>query len=143
VRLPLHQGEIAHDEPAQGQGPLVLMVEDDPQAAALLSLQLTRGGFRIEQATSKTQAIDKALKLKPSAITLDIRLPEEGEGWKVLAQLKAQPETKEIPVVVVSVVDDPEAAAEAGAVAALVKPVDSEKLVRTLNQFVNENGRAH
>ena len=143
VRLPLHQGEIARDEPAQGQGPLVLMVEDDPQAAALLSLQLTRGGFRIEQATSKTQAIDKALKLKPSAITLDIRLPDEGDGWKVLAQLKAQPETKEIPVVVVSVVDDPEAAAEAGAVAALVKPVDSEKLVRTLNQFVNENGHAH
>ena len=79
--------------------------------------------------------------LQPSAITLDILLAD-AKGWDVLRELKAEPDTRDIPVVVVSVVDDPETAQQAGAVASLVKPVDPEVLVKTVSRYArNGHGK--
>jgi signal transduction histidine kinase/CheY-like chemotaxis protein len=114
--------------------PLVLVVEDNPQATELLIRNLNRGGFRTEQARNGTEALAKARACKPAAITLDIMLPEV-DGWTVLGQLKQEEATRGIPVVVVSVVDHPELGLALGAIDYLVKPVDAKQLLETLGRF--------
>jgi CheY-like chemotaxis protein len=114
--------------------PLVLVVEDDPAAAELLTRQLDRAGFGTEVARSGGEAIAKAIARKPAAITLDILLPDL-DGWEVLTRLKREPATSEIPVVVVSVVDNPELGMALGALDYFVKPVPANELINRLNRF--------
>jgi len=115
-------------------GPLVLVVEDDPAAAELLTRQLMGAGYRTEVARTGTEALDKAQKLQPAAITLDIILPEV-DGWEVITRLKSNEATSGIPIVVVSVVDNPELGMSLGAIDYFVKPVDGRLLLNRLNGF--------
>jgi CheY-like chemotaxis protein len=117
-----------------GHGPLILVVEDDPAAAELISRQLVDAGYRTELARTGTEALEKARRLHPAAITLDIILPEV-DGWEVITRLKSDEATSEIPVVVVSVVDNPELGMALGAMDYFVKPVDGKELVTRLNRF--------
>ena len=117
-----------------GPGQLVLVVEDDPAAAELLTRQLIGAGYRTEVARTGKQALERALALKPAAITLDIILPEV-DGWEVMTQLKSDERTSGIPIVVVSVVDNPELGLALGAIDYFVKPVDAELLIHRLNEF--------
>jgi signal transduction histidine kinase/CheY-like chemotaxis protein len=117
-----------------GQGPLILVVEDDPAAAELLSRQLVAAGYRTELAKTGNEALAKARELQPAAITLDIILPEI-DGWEVITRLKSDESTSGIPIVVVSVVDNPELGMALGAMDYFVKPVDGRALVRRLNGF--------
>lgn len=137
LRLPLRQAQPKPIDLPTGEGPLVLVVEDEPNAASLLQLHLTRSGYQVERASTAAQALDKARLLRPAAITLDIILPDE-DGWHVLRKLRSDPQTKEIPVVVVSMVDDPGIARASGADAHLVKPVDPRGLLTTVNSLVRK-----
>jgi len=114
--------------------PLVLIVEDDPPAGELLSRQLEKAGFRAEVVRSGADVVAKARKSKPAAITLDILLPEL-DGWEVLNRLKHDEITSSIPVIVISVVDNPELGLALGAVDYFVKPVPAEELVSRLRRF--------
>ena len=114
--------------------PLVLVVEDDLQAAELLARQLDGGGFRAEIALGGTEAVAKARELQPVAITLDIFL-RGMDGWDVLERLKRDEATRDIPVVVISVVDKPELGRALGAIDYFVKPVDGRALLDRLAQF--------
>ena len=114
--------------------PLVLVVEDNPQAAEILSRHLEGGGFRMEIAHTGTEALRMARELKPVAVTLDILLPEI-DGWEVLSRLKDDETTRNIPVVVVSVVDNPALGRALGAIDYFVKPVDSKALLSRLSQY--------
>jgi CheY-like chemotaxis protein len=114
--------------------PLILVVEDNPPAAELLVRYLDRGGFRMEIARTGTEALTKARALKPVAITLDILLPEI-DGWEVLTRLKQEDSTRDIPVVVVSVVDNPDLGHALGALDYFVKPVDREALLSRLDRY--------
>ena len=116
---------------AAGDGPLILVVEDNPHAADLLTTYLTRGGYSVEVANQGSSALELARRLRPDAITLDLLLPEV-DGWDVLAALKHDPETADIPVVVVTVVDAPARGRALGAVDYLVKPVDPRTLLDCL-----------
>jgi len=120
--------------PPDASRPLVLVVEDDPAAAELLTRQLDRAGFGTEVARSGADAIAKAIARKPAAITLDILLPDL-DGWEVLTRLKREAVTSEIPVVVVSVVDNPELGIALGALDYFVKPVPANDLINRLNRF--------
>lgn len=120
-----------------GSGPLILVAEDDPPAAELLTRQVVAAGYRVELARTGAEALAKARDLRPAAITLDIILPE-ADGWEVITQLKSDPETSSIPIVVVSVVDNPELGFALGAVDYFVKPVDGTQLVRRLNQLAGQ-----
>jgi signal transduction histidine kinase/DNA-binding response OmpR family regulator len=113
--------------------PLVLVVEDNPQASELLARHLDGGGFRMAIARTGTEALSKARDLKPVAITLDILLPEI-DGWEVLTRLKQDEATRNIPVVVVSVVDNPQLGRALGALDYFVKPVDREALLSRLGR---------
>jgi PAS domain S-box-containing protein len=114
--------------------PLVLIVDDDPHAAEILARHLEAGGFRSELARTGAEALRMARDLKPVAITLDILLPEV-DGWEVLNRLKADEATRDIPVVVVSVVDDAALGRALGALDYFVKPVDGKALLSRLGQY--------
>jgi signal transduction histidine kinase/CheY-like chemotaxis protein len=114
--------------------PLVLVVEDDPPAAELLARQLERAGFRAETVRSGADVLTTARLKKPAAITLDILLPGV-DGWEVLTRLKHDEITSSIPVIVISVVDNPELGMALGAVDYFVKPVPAKDLVSRLRRF--------
>jgi CheY-like chemotaxis protein/anti-sigma regulatory factor (Ser/Thr protein kinase) len=114
--------------------PVVLIVEDDPPAAELLVRQIEKSGFRGEVARTGAEALTKARERRPAAITLDILLPDL-DGWEVLTRLKADEETRDIPVIVVSVVDNPELGVALGALDYFVKPVPANDLMSRLARF--------
>ena len=122
-----------------GSGPLVLVVEDDPAAAELLTRQLASAGYRTEVARSGNEALERARQLKPAAITLDIIMPEL-DGWEVITRLKSDDATSAIPIVVVSVVDNPELGIALGAIDYFVKPVNTSALVERLGRPDVERG---
>jgi signal transduction histidine kinase/CheY-like chemotaxis protein len=114
--------------------PLILVVEDNSAAIELMTRNLERGGFRTAVARSGIEAIAAARRLHPLAITLDILLPEL-DGWEVLTRLKHDPTTSSIPVVVVSVVDNPELGMALGALDYFVKPIDGAAFLKSLSRF--------
>ena len=117
-----------------GKGSLVLVVEDDPAAAELMTRQLVAAGYRTEVARTGNEALAKAHELQPAAITLDIILPEV-DGWEVITRLKSDERTSSIPIIVVSVVDNPELGIALGAIDYFVKPVDASVLIDRLRRF--------
>ena len=130
--LPLVAGAVTAEPPSDNVGatsaaqenrPLVLVVEDDKQAGELLAHDLVQAGYRVAHAATGKQAVALAQQLRPDAITLDVLLPDQ-DGLKVLAQLKAIPETRTIPVVIVSLTEGRELGFSLGAVDWLVKPVN-------------------
>ncbi len=138
VVLPLGRSSLV---PAQAASPspesvdagqrLVLAIEDDPSAAELLRVYLEEAGFATAVAPDGATGIDWASTLRPAAIILDIMLPDI-DGWEVLQRLKGSAETREIPVVIVSVVDDAPLGTALGAVDYIVKPVGREALLGSL-----------
>ena len=131
------------EEPHAGTGdgagrmerrPLALVVEDDAASAKLLRVYLTQGGFRVVVAGAR-EAVHRAKELRPAAITLDVLMPEM-DGWEVLQSLKADPETRDIPVVIVTVVDQKELGLGLGAADYLIKPVNHEALLHALRRRI-------
>jgi CheY-like chemotaxis protein len=119
----------------RGAGSLVLVVEDDQHAGDLLGHYLSEAGYRVAHASSGAQALALARSLKPDAITLDILLPGE-DGLAILTQFKASPETKDIPVVVVSITEHRELGLSLGAVEWFVKPVQRDGFVKAVRRAV-------
>ena len=117
----------------------ILVVEDNPQAAKLLSLSLTGAGYAVLHAANGTTALELASRCHPKAITLDILLPDR-DGWEVLAELKASPRTRDIPVVIVSVLDQQTLGFRLGASDYLVKPVERNALLHALKRCVARGG---
>ncbi len=115
----------AEDTPGQ---PLVLVAEDDLQTSELIGLWLGEAGFRVARAFDGEQALKLARELKPYAITLDILLPRV-DGWQALRQLKADPDTSVIPVIIVSILERSSRGLELGAFDYFVKPVSKEQLL--------------
>jgi len=124
------------------QGPLVLVVEDDSTARELLSHYLVERGYSVCHAGTAAEALETARRLRPAAISLDMLLPDE-HGLQLMARLRADPITKEIPVVVVSILDDRESGFNAGAAAWLIKPVQRQQFIEALDRLVpvGDNGR--
>ena len=119
---------------AQEDWPLVLIVEDNREAADLLVRHLARGGYAAEVARGGSDVLEMARRLRPIAITLDILLPDV-DGWELLNTLKRDAQTRDIPVLVVTVVDEPELGRALGAHDYFVKPVDGKALLSRLDQY--------
>ncbi|HEX9549957.1 MAG TPA: response regulator [Candidatus Limnocylindrales bacterium] len=115
-------------------GASVLVVEDDPSAVRLLHAYLEPEGYRVRVAPSGEQALIDVREERPAAILLDVLLPGM-DGWEVLRHLKADPELRSIPVVIVTVVDERDVGLALGAVDYLVKPIDREALVASLERL--------
>ena len=112
----------------RSEGELILVIEDDPRSAELISIYLSQAGYRVAHAADGDEGLRLAGELKPCAITLDIMLPKK-DGWQVLGALKENPATRDIPVIISSMVDEKIMAYDLGAVDYVVKPLDRKELV--------------
>ncbi|MEP7227214.1 MAG: response regulator [Gemmatimonadales bacterium] len=127
---------------ASNGGPLILVVEDDRPTRELLAHQLVDAGYRVAQATTGEQAVALAKELQPAGITLDILLPD-GDGLGVLARLKSLPETRDIPVIIVSITEHQELGLSLGAIDWVVKPLNrSDFLAAVRRRFVRHTDNA-
>jgi CheY-like chemotaxis protein len=116
-------------------GQLVLAIDDDPNVIYLLRENLAEAGYCVVGATNGEEGLRQARTLKPFAIILDILMPFT-DGWQVLHELKADVATRDIPVVVLSIVDNRELGYRLGASDYLVKPFDREAILSALDRFV-------
>jgi PAS domain S-box-containing protein len=113
---------------------LVLVVEDNEAAGDLLRNYLEDEGFRVERAWDGEEAVRLAREKRPWAITLDMRLPKKN-GRDVLVDLKKNDETKNIPVVVISILKNRHEVLQLGAVEYLSKPVDRKQLIKVMGDI--------
>ncbi|MDJ0851147.1 MAG: response regulator [Myxococcota bacterium] len=119
--------------PEPGEGRLVLVIDDDPDTLNLLGRTLEGAGLRVAKASSGEQALELARELHPAAITLDVMMPGM-DGWEVLSALKDDPETRDIPVVMVTLSENHELGYALGATEFLTKPVRRDLLVQLLER---------
>ncbi len=110
-----------------------LIIEDDPTSGAILVNYLTELGLESVLHVSGEESVEAALRERPDVILLDVLLPGDS-GWVVLVRLKENPETRDIPVAVISVVDEPEKSRALGAVAHFTKPVTRAQLADFLQR---------
>nr|WP_245215328.1 response regulator [Pararoseomonas baculiformis] len=121
-------------EPDSGTAGLVLVVDDDPASRELLSRFVVRDGFSVACAHDGEEGLRLARQLRPTAILLDVMMPRM-DGWSVLSALKADPDLSEIPVVMVSIVQERALAVSLGAADYLVKPVQWHRLRTVLERY--------
>jgi PAS domain S-box-containing protein len=119
----------------------ILVIEDDRVTAHLIQSQLTSSGYEAIVCDQPQNAARMAVELQPDAITLDL-LMKPSNGWEVLLELKRNPATANIPVIVISIVDQPAVGATLGADDYLVKPVDREVLLRAVQRCLMTRGGA-
>lgn len=124
------------------KAPLILVVEDDPASAELLTIHLTQAGYKVAHAFDGEEAIQKATALRPFAILLDIMLPKK-DGWEVLQSFKSNEVTANIPVLIHSIIDNKDLAFALGATDYLLKPLDRDSLLDKLHGLSILKGRTH
>jgi GAF domain-containing protein/CheY-like chemotaxis protein len=124
--------------PAAGETAFtVLAISADAQAAGMIQQRLEQAGYQVVTLTDPAQAVETAARLQPLAIVLDIHMTSP-QGWRVLHQIKNDPETRQIPIVVCAVQAN-QSGYSFGAIDYLVKPAPPEELLDTLRQH-NLNG---
>ena len=106
----------------------MLVIDDDPAVRDLMQRFLGKEGFRVVTAHGGEDGLRQARELRPDVITLDVMMPGM-DGWAVLSALKADPEVADIPVVMLTIVDDKNLGYALGASDYLTKPIDRERLV--------------
>ncbi len=138
---------IAPDEPAQatiatpraGKTLRILVVEDNAATGQLIESQLTSSGYETLRCDQPERATEMAAEHQPDAITLDL-LMQPVHGLEVLLQLKNDPRTLNIPVIVVTIVDQPGVGTALGADEYLVKPVDKATLLAAVERCLRSRG---
>jgi DNA-binding response OmpR family regulator/anti-sigma regulatory factor (Ser/Thr protein kinase) len=136
--LSLHKSlpSESQDHPNVPRLPRVLVIEDDKTAAQLIQAQLASTGYEVLLCEEPQKALEYAIQFQPSAITLDIVMKPKN-GWEVLTQLKRDVRTSQIPIIVVSILDQPGMGTLLGADEYLVKPVEKSALLAALARRIN------
>jgi len=154
VTLP---AEVArHDEPVGAQfiapddsslsphpaslapSPVALVIDDDPATRDLLARFLRAEGFGVLVASSGEEGLRLARQVHPALVTLDVLMPGM-DGWAVLGALKSDPATADIPVVLLTILDDRDLGFALGATDYLTKPVDRERLMTLVRKYVPQD----
>jgi DNA-binding response OmpR family regulator len=120
-----------------GDSQEILVVEDDSAAAHVIQSHLNSAGYDPILCADPQRALELAAEMQPSAITLDVIMKPVG-GWEILTNLKSDPRTSAIPVIIVSIVDQPSTGALLGADEYIVKPVDKRTLLSALDRCLNK-----
>jgi len=124
----------AEGQPAEA-GPTVLCIDDDPEVIELLRQYLVDDGFQVIAALGADEGIRLAIERSPFAITLDLHMPYK-DGWTALAELKGDERTRDIPVVIVTVMENKALGYKLGATDYLQKPVSSEDLIGAISRIL-------
>lgn len=118
---------------------IVLAIDDDPKVINLYERYLKPYGYQVMALTDPKQAVQQASAICPVAITLDIMMPDV-DGWKVLRDLKNNTNTRDIPIIVCSILEDQEKGFSMGAADYLVKPFLQEDIIHALDRL-NQEGK--
>jgi len=127
------EGPLAAVEPEPADESTVLVVDDDPAALDLIARTLQKAGVRVVTAGDGREALRLARSLHPAAITLDVMMPGM-DGWQVLRELKAKGDTRDIPVIMVTMTKDRALGYALGATDFLTKPVQRDRMVQLLER---------
>jgi PAS domain S-box-containing protein len=122
--------------------PIVLVVDDDPNARELLRRHLQRGGYAVRMAANGEEAMQLARTLQPDVVTLDALMPQM-DGWAVLSAMKEDAVLAEIPVIMVTIVDNQSIGFSLGAADYLIKPIDRDRLVRAVEKCCSSGAPRH
>ena len=151
IRLP---ASVAGDAPAAipqaspapsvktgpSDAPLILIIDDDATVRDVAGRFLEREGFSVAKADGGKEGLRLARELHPAAVTLDIMMPDL-DGWTVLAAIKGDPDLVDLPVILMTIVDEKKRGYAFGATEYLVKPVDRQKLIDVLRALCGSAGR--
>ncbi|HSB31107.1 MAG TPA: response regulator [Candidatus Sulfobium mesophilum] len=111
----------------------VLSVDDNPEAVEIIRKYLGKD-YHVVGLVSSENVVEKVKEIKPLAITLDIMMPVK-DGWQVLRELKSTPETQDIPVIILSIIDEKQLGFSLGAAEYIVKPIEKDILLRKLKNL--------
>ena len=114
--------------------PLVLVIDDDPAVQELMTRFLRREGFRVESALDGQEGLRLARERRPAAITLDVMMPGM-DGWAVLSALKADAATSDLPVIMLTIVDEKNLGYALGAAEYVNKPIERDRLLALLQKY--------
>ncbi len=117
----------------------MLIVEDDDDQREIICDMLEMEGYKVVLAADGDEALQLAHDVKPSAIALDVVLPRK-DGWEVLNRLKREPATRDIPVLIISVVDQQEFGKSLGADEYMVKPLEAATLRMAVRRLLGQGG---
>lgn len=142
VVLPEGEEELQKDRSpevsVQSRSGTVLVIDDDPRVREILGRFLAKEGFGVATASTGKEGLLLAKKLRPMAVTLDVLMPKV-DGWEVLAALKADPELADIPVIMLTILDDKSKGYALGASDYLTKPIDRIRLATVLEKYRSES----
>ncbi len=127
--------------PRARNAPRILIIEDNAATGQLIQSQLASSGYETLRCDKPERARDMAAELQPDAVTLDL-LMQPVHGLEVLLQLKNDPRTSKIPVIVVTIVDQPGVGTALGADEYLIKPVDKATLLAAVERCLRSRGGA-
>jgi signal transduction histidine kinase/CheY-like chemotaxis protein len=131
--LPAEETALTTAQVSEG-APTVLVIDDDPTVHDLVQRFLSKEGLKMVAAKSGEEGIRLAKELHPAVITLDVLMPGM-DGWAVLTELKADPALSEIPVIMLTIMDEKQMGYALGAADYLTKPIDWDRLVAILRRY--------
>jgi CheY-like chemotaxis protein len=137
-REPAIRDERAQPQETDPGEDVVLIIDDDHHARALLSRFLTREGYAVRTASDGQTGLELARTLKPCAVLLDVMMPHM-DGWAVLSALKADPELADTPVIMETIVQEKGLAFSLGASDYLTKPIQWQRLKKVLDRYRSES----
>jgi len=133
-----HVVDIAQSTTSHGHRGTILAIDDNIEALDLIQRSLSRDGYRVVTCSSGEAGLSLARTVQPDVITLDVMMPQMN-GWQVLAALKADATLAEIPVVLLSVVENKEIGLALGATDCLTKPIDWNRLDTLLERLTESD----
>ena len=138
---PKQSAQTSISVPRAGKAPRILVIEDNAATGQLIQSQLASSGYETLRCDQPERAVELAAEHQPDAITLDL-LMKPVHGLEVLLQLKNDPRTSKIPVIVVTIVDQPGLGTALGADEYLIKPVDKAALLAAVERCLRSRGGA-
>jgi CheY-like chemotaxis protein len=132
--LPLFHKEEKESESNPIGSKIILAIDDDPQVTGLYERYLRPQGYQIIPLADPALALERIKQIKPFAVTLDIMMPNI-DGWQVLDTIKNDPETRDTPVIICSIIEDLEKGFSLGATDYLVKPILEDDIVNALDRL--------
>jgi CheY-like chemotaxis protein/nitrogen-specific signal transduction histidine kinase len=145
IRLPAEvrdkpvQTSVSQPQAQEAEGAnTVLVIDDDATVRDLLERFLGKEGFNVVSADGGEEGLRLAGELRPDVITLDAMMPGM-DGWAVLAALKADPDVSDIPVIMLTMVDDKNVGYALGAAEYLTKPIERQRLVSLLKKYRHDH----
>jgi PAS domain S-box-containing protein len=131
---------VSEQTHAQESGGLVLVIDDDSNVRDLISRTLQRDGFTVEVAEHGQQGLELARHIRPDIITLDVMM-DGMDGWQVLNEIKSSSELADVPVIMLTMVDDKNKGFALGASEYLTKPVDRGTLMSLVQKYRANKGK--